>query len=128
MEDVLDADAVSAAEKQRSSDYYYPDHSADQSVVVMEYVVATDLESDRGFASVNIEQIRNATKQGTGMTFVLQVGAAERLFTSGMEDGSYARYTVNDGKIEKVLDLDPSTCMTEKGSLTDLQAAGCNGT
>ena len=116
---MLDADAVSAAEKQRSRDYYYPDHSADQSVVVMEYVVATDLESDRGYASVNIEQIRNATKQGSDMTFVLQVGAAERLFTSGMEDGSYARYTINDGKIEKALDLDPSTCMTEKESLTD---------
>ena len=127
-EDVLDAAVVSAAAAQRSRDYYYPDHSADQSVVVMEYVVATDLESDRGYASVNIEQIRNATKQGSDMTFVLQVGAAERLFTSGMEDGSYARYTVNDGKIEKALDLDPSTCMTEKGSLTDLQAAGCNGT
>ena len=118
-EDVLDAAAVSAAEKQRSRDYYYPDHSADQSVVVMEYVVATDLESDRGYASVNIEQIRNATKQGSDMTFVLQVGAAERLFTSGMEDGSYARYTINDGKIEKALDLDPSTCMTEKESLTN---------
>ena len=118
-EDVLDAAVVSAAAAQRSRDYYYPDHSADQSVVVMEYVVATDLESDRGYASVNIEQIRNATKQGSDMTFVLQVGAAERLFTSGMEDGSYARYTINDGKIEKALDLDPSTCMTEKESLTD---------
>ena len=118
-EDVLDAQAVSAAAAQRSRDYYYPDHSADQNVVVMEYVVATDLESDRGYASVNIEQIRNATKQGSDMTFVLETGAAERMFTSGMEDGSYARYTIKDGAIEKVLDLDPSTCMTEKESLTD---------
>ena len=85
-EDVLSAEAVSAAAAQRSRDHNYPDHSADQSVIVMEYVVATDLESSRGLASVNIEQIRNATKHG---------------------------------KIEKVLDLDPSTCMTEKQSLTD---------
>ena len=49
----------------------------------------------------------------------MQAGAAERMFTSGMEDGSYARYTINDGKIEKVLDLDPSTCMVEKESLAD---------
>ena len=118
-EDVLDADAVSAAAAQRSRDYFYPDHSADRNVVVMEYVVATDLGAERGLASINIEQIRNATKKGPGMTVVLQTGAAERMFTSGMEDGSYGRYTVRDGKIEKVLDLDPSTCMTEKGSLTD---------
>ena len=98
-EDVLDAQAVSAAAAQRSRDYYYPDHSADQNVVVMEYVVATDLESDRGYASVNIEQIRNATKQGSDMTFVLETGAAERMFTDGMEDGSHARYTIKDGAI-----------------------------
>ena len=118
-EDVMDAGAIDAAASQRSRDYFYPDHSADQNVVVMEYVIATDLEASRGLASINIEQIRNATKQGSDMTFVLQTGAAERMFTSGMEDGSYARYQVNDGKIEKVLDLDPSTCMTEKESLSD---------
>ena len=118
-EDVMDAGAIDAAASQRSRDYFYPDHSADQNVVVMEYVIATDLEASRGLASINIEQIRNATKQGSDMTFVLQTGAAERMFTSGMEDGSYARYQVNDGKIEKVLDLDPTTCMTEKESLSD---------
>ena len=118
-EDAMDAAAIEKAAAERGRDYFYPDHSADQNVVVMEYVVATDLESDRGFASVNIEQIRNASKEGTGMTTVMQVGAAERVFTAGMEDGACARYTVNDGKIEKVLDLDPATCMTEKESLAD---------
>ena len=118
-EDAMDAAAIEKAAAERGRDYFYPDHSADQSVVVMEYVVATDLESNRGFASVNIEQIRNASREGTGMTAVMQVGAAERMFTDGMEDGTCARYTVSDGKIEKVLDLDPATCMTEKESLTD---------
>ena len=118
-EDVMDAAAIETAAAQRERDYYYPDHSADENVVVMEYIVATDLETNRGLASVNIEQIRNATEKGSDMTCVMQVGAAERVFTDGMEDGGCARYTVNGGKIEKVLDLDPSTCMTEKESLAD---------
>jgi hypothetical protein len=116
-EDVMDTEAVQTASAERERDYFYPDHAGDKSVVVMEYVVATDLESDRGLASINIEQIRNATKQGPGLTVVLEMGAAERMFTRGMKDGSYARYTVSDGKIEKVLDLAPTTCMTEKESL-----------
>ena len=70
-------------------------------------------------ASVNIAQIADATKSGKGLTFVMQVGGAEYLFTDGMEDGSYARYTVNDGKIEKVMDLDSKMCMTEPQNLTD---------
>ena len=85
----------------------------------MEYIIATDLESKKGLASVNIEQIRKATEQGSDLTFVLEAGAAERMFTKGMEDGTYARYTVQDGEIEKVLDLDPSTSMAEKESLSD---------
>ena len=118
-EDVMDTEAVQTASAERERDYFYPDHAGDKSVVVMEYVVATDLESDRGLASINIEQIRNATKQGPGLTVVLEMGAAERMFTRGMKDGSYARYTVSDGIIEKVLDLAPTTCMTEKESLED---------
>ena len=118
-EDVLDAESAKAAAAQRSRDYFAPDHSADQNVVVMEYIIATDLESKKGLASVNIEQIRKATEQGSDLTFVLEAGAAERMFTKGMEDGTYARYTVQDGEIEKVLDLDPSTSMAEKESLSD---------
>ena len=41
------------------------------------------------------------------------------MFTEGMEDGSCARYTVSGGKIEKVMDLDPATCMAEGKSLSD---------
>ena len=118
-EDAMDAAAIEKAAAERERDYYYPDHSGDKSVVVMEYVVATDLESDRGLATVNIEQIRKASAEGSGMTTVMQFGAAERAFTEGMEDGGCARYTVSDGKIEKVMDLDPATCMTEKESLAD---------
>ena len=111
--------AAASIEQYRTRDYFAPDHSADENVVVMEYVCATDLESKGGMASVNIAQIADATKSGKGLTFVMQVGGAEYLFTDGMEDGSYARYTINDGKIEKVMDLDSKMCMTEPQNLTD---------
>ena len=61
----------------------------------------------------------DATGKGSGLTFVIQNGGAERNFTSGIEDGTYARYTIRDGKIEKVMDLDPSTSMSEGASLAD---------
>jgi hypothetical protein len=70
-------------------------------------------------ASINIAQIREATKEGTGLTVVMQAGAAKYMFTDGMEDSSCARYTVSGGKIEKVMDLDPATCMAEGESLSD---------
>ena len=118
-EDVMDPAAMETALAQRSRDYYYPDHSADKSVVVMDYVIGTDLETRGGMASVNLAQIRDATKEGPDMTFVVQFGAAEHAYTGGMADGGYARYTVRDGKIEKVMDLPPDTCMTEGRSLTE---------
>ena len=118
-EDVMDAQALEAAMANRSRDYYYPDHSGDENVVVMEYFVATDLETRSGMASINIAQIREAAKEGTGLTVVMQAGAARYMFTDGMEDGSCARYAVSGGKIEKVMDLDPATCMTEGKSLSD---------
>lgn len=118
-EDVMDTAAIEKAQSERTRDYYYPDHSGDESVVVMDYVIATDLESRAGMASVNIAQIMDATKAGPNMTFVMQTGAAKHLFTSGMEDGTYARYTINSGKLEKVMDLSPDTCMSESDSLAD---------
>ncbi|MDO5455697.1 MAG: clostripain-related cysteine peptidase, partial [Eubacteriales bacterium] len=118
-EDVMEPEAIEEAQKMRSRDYFYPDHSGDRSVVVMEYIVATDLETNYGMASVNLAQIMDATKQGSDMTFVMQAGGAEYMFTRGMKDRSYARYTARDGKLEKVMDLPSTTCMTEGETLTD---------
>ena len=51
-EDVMDAQSLEAALASRSRDHYYPDHSGDESVVVMEYFVATDLETRSGICSI----------------------------------------------------------------------------
>lgn len=110
---------AASIEQYRSREYFYPDHSGDETVVVMDYNCATDLESNVGMSSVNTAQIIDASKKGSNMTFVMQVGGAKRLFTDGMKDGTYARYTVCNGKLEKVLDLPDTTCMAEGSSLTD---------
>ncbi|MBQ3392920.1 MAG: hypothetical protein IJG52_05900 [Lachnospiraceae bacterium] len=111
--------AAAAAVSERSRDYFYPDHSGDEKVVVMDYVISTDLESRAGMASVNIAQIKDATAAGGDMTFVMQVGGGKRIYTAGMEDGTCGRYTVQDGKIEKVMELPSDTCMSEGAVLAD---------
>jgi hypothetical protein len=40
-----------------------------------------------------------ATKQGDGLKFVLEIGGAKRWFTKGVEDESYGRYVIENGKI-----------------------------
>ncbi len=90
----------------------FPDHSQDKDVTVMVYCIGSDLEMGMGFCSVNIKQMVDATKQGSALTFVLECGGSERWFTEGIKDGSYGRYIIHDGKLEKVMDLPANTCMS----------------
>ncbi|MDO4403796.1 MAG: clostripain-related cysteine peptidase [Atopobiaceae bacterium] len=98
---------------------YFPNHSQDKSVMVLEYVIGSDLEDKFGLASANIAQMIEATKRGSGLTFVLQCGGSARWFTKGIDDGSYGRYIVHDGKLEKVADLDSNMCMSDPQNLAD---------
>ena len=106
-------------EKQRTRDYFFPDHSNDKKVVVMEYVVGSDLEDDRGFASINIAQMKSSTEKGDGLDFVVQAGGSGRWFTSGIEDSTVGRYLISGGKLEKTELLDSTTCMADPKTLTD---------
>lgn len=105
-----------------SREKFTPDHSSDQSVVVLAYIVGSNLEDAQGLASANIRQMIDASKQGSALTFVLECGGAERWFTKGISEASYGRYTIHDGKLEKVLDLPDSTCMSEGEELADFLA------
>ena len=102
-----------------SRDYYFPDKSGVQSVVVMEYVIGSDLERKIGAASTNIRQFVDATKKGSSLTFVMEAGGSYRWFTDGIPDSSLGRYTVRDGKLEKVMEMDPYTSMSEPEQLAD---------
>ena len=115
----LGADYEKIVDDQRTRDYFFPDHSADKKVVVIEYIIGSDLEDSRGMASVNIAQMKDATAKGDGVDFVVQAGGSERWFTKGIDDSTVGRYRISGGDIETVELLDSKTCMSEPDSLKD---------
>ena len=102
-----------------SREHFYPDHSGDQEAVVLVYVVGSNLENKGGLASANIAQMIDATKKGEGLTFVLQAGGSRRWFTQGIGEGTYGRYTIHGGKLNKEMDLSDDMSMSDKESLKD---------
>ena len=106
-------------EKQRTRDYYFPDHSADKKVVVMEYIIGSNLEDGRGCASMNISQMKAATKKGEGLDFVIQAGGSDRWFTNGIEDSTVGRYVISGGELETAEMLSSSMSMSDPQNLLD---------
>ena len=104
---------------ERSRELFFPDHSRDKSVVVMGYIVGSNLESRSGLASAHIYQMIEATKQGSGLTFVLEAGGSERWFTKGIDNGSYGRYEIRNGELKLIEDLPGNTCLAESVHLSD---------
>ena len=115
----IGADYAKAVESQRSRDYFFPDHSGDKKVVVMEYIIGSNLEDGRGCASINIAQMMDATAKGEGLDFVVQAGGSERWFTKGIDDSTVGRYVISGGKLEKAKMLDSSMSMSDPRNLTD---------
>lgn len=111
------ADKIKDMDKSR--EHFFPDHSGDKSVVVMVYLVGSDLEGKTGLASANIRQMIDASKQGDALTFVIEAGGAKRWFTKGIEDASVGRYVIRSGEIRKVKDLPSDLCMSKPENLTD---------
>ena len=118
-EDTLGKDYEKTVARLRSRDYFFPDHSKDRKVVVMAYVIGSDLEDDRGSASVNISQMKDATAKGAGLDFVIQAGGSDRWFTEGIDDSTVGRYVISDGKLKEEEKLDDDMCMSEPENLKD---------
>lgn len=117
--ETIGADYEAVIEGQRTRDYFFPDHSADKKVVVMEYIIGSNLEDSRGCASINIAQIKDATANGDGVDFVVQAGGSNRWFTSGIDDSTVGRYVISDGKLETAERLDSKMSMSDPQTLTD---------
>ena len=100
-------------------DRYFPDHTNDESVVVLEYIIGSNLEDTRGLATYNIDQMKDATKEGEGLKFVIQAGGSYRWFTEGIKDETVARYEIANGKLEKVADASESRSMVNSEELYD---------
>ena len=118
-EDTLGKDYEKTVRELRSREYFYPDHSKDEKVVVMAYVIGSDLEDDRGSATINIDQMKDATSKGDGVGFVVQAGGSDRWFTRGIEDSTVGRYLISGGELTEAQKLDDSMCMSEPENLRD---------
>ena len=118
-QDALGINSSIIEEAVHSRDYFFPDHSNDKSVVVMEYIIGSNLENAGGLATANIKQIKDATTKGEHLSFVLQIGGSFRWFTEGIEENSNGRYTIKDGDLTLVEKLDDELCMSEPKSLED---------
>ena len=116
--DTMGEAAAQVANMPVSREKFFPDHSNDKNVVVMEYVIGSNLEDRAGMASANIRMMQDATKRGEALTFVLEAGGSKRWFTPGITENGYGRYTVKDGKVEKAMDLSIET-MENPSELTD---------
>ena len=118
-QDVLGPNSSIIENATHSRDYFFPNHSNDKNVVVMEYIIGSNLENAGGLASANIKQIKDSTTKGDNLSFVLQVGGSYRWFTDGIEENSNGRYIVKDGDLTLVEKLDDELCMSEPKSLED---------
>ena len=116
--DTMGTAAADISKMTTSREKFFPNHSADKSVVVMEYIIGSNLEKKMGAASANIRMMQDATKRGDALTFVLEAGGSDRWFTNGIDDKSYGRYTVKSGDVEKVMPLDIKS-MEEPAELED---------
>ena len=118
-EEMMGSDYSYVSSVTPSREHFYPDHSGDQEAVVLVYVVGSNLEDKGGLASANIAQMIDATKQGDGLTFVLQAGGSKRWFTQGIDGGTYGRYSIHGGKLSKEMDLSTDISMADGESLAD---------
>ena len=98
---------------------FHPDWTGNGNTVVLTYIIGSDLETKIAAASYNIDQIKDATKQGEGLTFVIEAGGSQRWFTSEIPERSVGRYVVRNGKMERVQELDTYTVMSQKETLSD---------
>ena len=102
-----------------SREKFFPSHSKDKDIVVLEYIIGSNLEDGMAMATFNIDQMLDATKNGSSLKFVIEAGGSRRWFTKGIKDESVGRYEIADGQITKVLDIPSDTSMSEPDELYD---------
>ena len=96
---------------------FFPDHSKDENVVVLEYIIGSNLEDMAGLASINMEQMQDATAAGENLKFVIQTGGSDRWFTSPIKNGTYGRYVIENGKVTEAMRLDDNMCMSDPNEI-----------
>ena len=118
-EEILGDKASIISSAPTSREHFFPSHENDKNVVVLEYIIGSNLENSNGMASINIKQMKNSTAQGENLTYVIQAGGSSRWFTNEITEDAIGRYTIKNGKIETATLLNSNVCMSEKESLED---------
>ena len=88
------------------------------------YLCGTDLESDGGMGTDDIDEMWGATVS-EHVRFVIQTGGTSQWNTSDVDDSVIQRFLISDGVMEKV-DEKPLTSMGTTDSLTDFLVWGLN--
>lgn len=118
-EDTMGITAADIEKLPASRERFFPDHSNDKSVVVMEYIIGSNLENKVGMASSNILMMKDATKRGDALTFVLECGGSKRWFTDGVTESAYGRYEIKNGELKKTEALDNLATMEDPDHLAE---------
>ncbi len=95
-----------------------------ESALLLIYMCGSDLESEHGYASANIEEMLSA-KLPRNLEVVLQTGGAERWHSHGIPADSLCRYTVEDGEL-RLLERLPSASMGEEDTLASFLTFAAN--
>ena len=89
----------------------------DTTWTVMLYLCGTDLESNYGFASVNLDEILRSDISDN-INVVIETGGADSWKTSGIPSNKLARFHVSDGEMQ-LDETCPSSSMGDAGTLSD---------
>lgn len=100
-------------------DLYFADKSAATETTVYMYLIGSDLEDTTGAASINLAQIREATRAGEKLRFIIEAGGTGRWFTDGFKNRRVARYMIEGGKVTLLEVLPADTSMSERSTLED---------
>lgn len=89
---------------------------------VFVYLCGTDLESDGGFATGDVQEMLKAST-GSNVRFVVQTGGTYSWQNELMTKNNISRYEISDGKIT-LLDKQPVASMGKSSTLADFLAWG----
>ena len=81
------------------------------------YLCGSDLETDSGFASVDIDEMVSGSKGG-GVTYVVETGGAFEWMHDKVNADRLCRFLIKDGNLERV-DTQPLSSMADSSTLAD---------
>lgn len=114
----------SSAQKENIINGGKPYGDPDTTWTVMLYLCGTDLESQYGFASVNLDEICNADISDN-VNVVIETGGAGSWQTNGIPSDELARFHMENGEMH-IDETCPSSSMGDAGTLSDFISWGAS--